>query len=88
MRKRVMQPKIFWTLLESYEGTYTINHINDLRMTDVHPISNHRHPGLVMEHYDPTTSVHTFKIVCPRRHQDESPRLYSPSTPSLSHSSM
>lgn len=45
------------------------------------------HPGLVMEHYDPTTSVHTFKIVSPRRHQDESPRLSSPSTPSLSHSS-
>lgn len=45
------------------------------------------HPGLVMEHYDPTTSVHTFKIVSPRRYQDESPRLSSPSTPCLSHSS-
>lgn len=52
----------------------------------VHLISNRRHPGLVMEHYDPTTSVHTFKIAYPRRQQDES-LLSSPSTPSLSSSS-
>jgi hypothetical protein len=56
-------------------------------LTGVHLISNRRHPGLVMEHYDPDTSVHTFKIACPRRQQDEYPRLPSPSTPSLSNSS-
>ncbi|KAI0298616.1 hypothetical protein BC826DRAFT_1103109 [Russula brevipes] len=45
------------------------------------------HPGLVMEHYDPTTSVHTFKIAYRRPQQDEDPLLPSPATPSLSNSS-
>jgi len=40
-----------------------------------------------MEHYDPTTSVHTFKIAHPRRQQDERLQLSSPATPSLSNDS-
>lgn len=87
LRETVMQQKIFLTLLEYYAGMYAIKHQSALGLTGVHPISNRRHPGLVMEHYDPTTSVYTLKIACPRRLQDQSPRLSSPSTPSLSNSS-
>ncbi|KAI0305587.1 hypothetical protein B0F90DRAFT_1699272 [Multifurca ochricompacta] len=45
------------------------------------------HPGLIMEHFDPNTNVHTFKIACPPRPQDESLPYLSPITPSLSNSS-
>lgn len=54
---------------------------------NVRLISNCSHPGLVMEHYDPTTSVHTFKIAYPRRSPDEYHQFSSPATPSLSNSS-
>jgi hypothetical protein len=48
---------------------------------------NLRHPGLVMEHFDPATSVHTFKVACPRPHDGLSLQLSSPSPSSLSNGS-
>jgi hypothetical protein len=51
-------------------------------------VSDHRHPGLVMEHFDPATSVHTFKIAYPRHLQDGLlQQLSSPATSSLSNGS-
>jgi len=58
-----------------------------LDLTSVRLISNCSHPGLVMEHYNPTTSIHTFKIAYPRRSPDEYHQFSSPATPSLSNSS-
>ncbi|KAI0063639.1 hypothetical protein BV25DRAFT_401595 [Artomyces pyxidatus] len=38
----------------------------------------HSHPNLVMEHFDPATNVHTFKIAYPPRHHPELARLSQP----------
>ncbi|KAI0268695.1 hypothetical protein BC834DRAFT_968146 [Gloeopeniophorella convolvens] len=45
------------------------------------------HPGLLMEHFDPSTNVHTFKITYPQRSQHEGLQLPSPDTPNLSNGS-
>ncbi|KAH9961359.1 hypothetical protein BC827DRAFT_1204048 [Russula dissimulans] len=47
----------------------------------------HAHSGLVMEHVDLTTSIHTFKNAYPQDQLDESPQLSCPATPSLSNGS-
>ncbi|KAH9994913.1 hypothetical protein BJV74DRAFT_830429 [Russula compacta] len=71
---------VFGTLPSEEEGDVTGACVRASRILRAHP-------GLVMEHYDPTTSVHTFKIAYPHTPQDESPLLSSPATPSLSNSS-
>jgi hypothetical protein len=83
-----MQPTPVFKLLKSYARAYLILSFSGFEFDkSVHLISNFSHPGLVMEHYDPTTSVHTFKIAYPRRQHDEYHLLSSPVTPSLSNSS-
>jgi hypothetical protein len=84
-----MRPMPVLKPLESYARVYPTYTLSGFGFDNcsVHLISNCSHPGLVMEHYDPTTSVHTFKIAYPRRQHDEYHQLSSPVTPTLSNSS-